>query len=186
VDTKNIERYLKSFGNQVVNNSKKLLTAKKGSTDLSKSISFRVVKTKQGFTVQFSMMDYGAYVDKGVSGNKKIQEYTTYDNRKIESPFKYRNKQPPTGIIEKWIKRKGLKGRVDKKWKGAGNRGGQFITNKSFAFLIARSIKVKGLKSLSFFQKPLGLGLKQFGIQMLDSLSNDIIENLSKTTITTK
>ena len=61
---------------------------------------------------------------------------------------------PPQKPLLDWIKSKGVKGRVDKKWKSAGNRGGQFITNKSFAFLIQRSIFQRGLSRTQFFSKP--------------------------------
>jgi hypothetical protein len=61
---------------------------------------------------------------------------------------------PPQKPLLDWIKSKGIRGRVDKKWKSAGNRGGQFITNKSFAFLIQRSIFQRGLERTQFFSKP--------------------------------
>ena len=46
-------------------------------------------------------------------------------------------------------------------------------------FLIARSIKKNGIQGISFFQKPLGLGLKQFGKELLGSVKEDIIEGLT-------
>ena len=48
----------------------------------------------------------------------------------------------------------------------------------SLAFVIGRSIKRDGIKSLSFFQKPLGLGIKQFAPQMLESIKEDITNKL--------
>ena len=114
------------------------------------------------------MADYGTFLDKGVKGTKS----NYIENSKTD--YSYKNKQPPSGIIEKWIKKKGIKGRVDKKWKSAGNKGGQFITHKSLAFLIARSIKQKGIKSLSFFQKPLGVEYEKLKKDILDVLKLDI------------
>ena len=49
----------------------------------------------------------------------------------------------------------------------------------ALAFIIGRSIKRDGIKSTSFFQKPLGLGLKQFGKDLLGSIKEDIIEGLT-------
>ena len=80
-----------------------------------------------------------------------------------------------------WIKKKGLKGRKsliknrkgedkEKKIKGAG----QFITDKSFAFAIAKSIKRKGIKSLSFFQEPLGVNYEILKRQFLGIAKMDI------------
>ena len=70
--TANIERYLNSFGKQVVNRSKgNLQKAKGGGTNLESSIDFKVTTNSEGFSVQFFMENYGTFVDKGVSGNKK-------------------------------------------------------------------------------------------------------------------
>ena len=176
MNTDNIERYLNSFGKQVVNRAKgNVQKAKGGGTALEKSIRFEVVADADGFTLQFYMSDYGTFQDKGVSGNKKQQKYKDYKGKVISSPYKYTTKQPPPGILAKWISKKGIKGR-DKK-------SGRFITNLSLAFIIGRAIKRDGIKSLSFFQKPLGLGLKQFGKDLLGNVKQDIIDSLNKTTV---
>lgn len=169
--TDNIERYLNSFGKQVVNRAKGgLQKAKGGGTNLENSISFKVVTDADGFSVQFYMDSYGTFVDKGVSGNKQKRTFKDYKGQTISSPYKYTNKQPPPGILAKWIKKKGIKGR-DKKT-------GRFISNMSLAFIMGRAIKRDGIQGISFFQKPLGLGLKQFGKNLLGSLKEDIIEGL--------
>jgi hypothetical protein len=54
------------------------------------------------------------------------------------------------------------------------------------AFIFGRKIKRDGIKGLSFFQKPLALGLKQFGKELLQSVKQDIIENLKSETKTLK
>ena len=179
METKSLENFLKSFGNQVVRDAKlKLNKAKKGNTQLENSIRVEVVPTAKGFSTKFYMYEYGEYLDKGVSGTETEQSFTNYRGGNEKTDFKYTNRkghsQPPSGIIEKWIKKKGLKGRVNKKWKGAGNRGGQFITDKSFAFLIARGIGRHGIKSLSFFQEPFGSGYSKLKKEMLPKLKLDI------------
>ena len=172
MDTKNVERYLNSFGKQVVNRAKANLgKAKGGSTKLATTIKFEVKPDDDGFVVKFYMADYGTFLDKGVSGNKKKQSYKNYENKTESSPYSYTTKQPPPNILSKWIKKKGIKGR-DKK-------SGRFISNLSLAFLIGRKIKRDGIKSLSFFQKPLGLGMKQFGKDLLGAISTDITDKLS-------
>ena len=67
---KALERYLESFGKSVVNKSKGILQKKKkvSSGALLNSLKFNVLKTNNGYKVDFSMLDYGEYVDKGVSG----------------------------------------------------------------------------------------------------------------------
>tara|TARA_R110000851_G_scaffold38729_2_gene99166 strand:- start:2848 stop:3384 length:537 start_codon:yes stop_codon:yes gene_type:complete len=171
VNTDNIERYLESFGRQVVKDSRDLMQKAKGSTSLGNSIRFTVTKEEGGFSTKFYMEEYGQFLDKGVSGNKVKQSYTNYDGQKKSSPGKgYTTAHPPTGIIEKWIKRKGLKGR--------NKETGRFIKDKSFAFAIAKSIQKKGIKSLSFFQKPLGLQFKKLEKDFLKILTLDIRNNL--------
>ena len=75
MNTDNIERYLESFGKQVVKESRGLLQKEKGSTSLGNSIRFTVTKEEGGFSTKFYMEDYGQFLDKGVSGNKKKQSY---------------------------------------------------------------------------------------------------------------
>tara|TARA_R110001606_G_C15087222_1_gene618031 strand:+ start:141 stop:683 length:543 start_codon:yes stop_codon:yes gene_type:complete len=176
--TDNIERYLESFGKQVVNRAKgNLQKMKGGGTALELSIRFEVIPDNEGFSVEFWMGSYGTYVDKGVSGNKKSRKFKDYKNKTISTPYKYGSKQPPPDILAKWISKKGIKGR-DKKT-------GKYISNMSLAFIIGRKIKRDGIQGISFFQKPLGLGLKQFGKHLLQNVKEDIMSNLQKETKST-
>ena len=63
--------------------------------------------------------------------------------------------------------------------KGRDKKTGRYISNMSLAFIIGRKIKRDGIKGISFFQKPLGLGLKQFGKDLLGNVKEDIINNLT-------
>ena len=182
----NIQNYLNSFGKQIVAEAKlNLQMAEKGGGELDSSIDFEVFRTDYGISIAFKMADYGTFVDKGVSGNEKIQSFTEWTGMRKSSPYKYTTKQPPVSILELWVKKKGLKGRKSlikhrkgsdkkKKIKGAG----QFITHKSFAFAIAKTIQRKGIKSLSFFQQPFGLGMQTFSSDFLSALKDDILGSL--------
>ncbi len=169
--TEALERYLNSFGKQVVNRAKgNLQKAKGGGTNLEKSLTFKVITDADGFTVQFFMDSYGTFVDKGVSGTDVRRSFKDYKGRTISSPYKYTTKQPPSRVLDKWIVKKGIAPRDEK---------GRFMSRKSISFLIARSIKRKGIQGISFFQKPLMLGLKQFGKEMLGAVKDDIINGLT-------
>jgi hypothetical protein len=170
LETTALRNYLNSFGRQVTNRAKGQLQRKKGGTDLEKTIKYSITKQGKSYVVNFFMADYGAYLDKGVSGNKEVQSYKSYEGKNLTSPYKYTTKQPPPDILAKWISKKNIKGR-DK-------ATGRFISNTSLAYLIGRKIKRDGFKSLAFFQKPLQLGLKQFGSKILDVLSDEIIKNV--------
>jgi hypothetical protein len=177
----NVENYLHSLGKYIVKQSRTMLTkAKKNvNKDLYNSIKYEVVPNADGFSLQFYMLDYGKFVDKGVSGNKKIQEYKTWDKRKIASPFQYKTKGPPIDIISKWIRQKGIKPKGT--GRGRSKTSGQYISG--LAYLISKAIKRDGIKSLSFFQRPLGLGLDKFPKELLGAVKKDIIDTLNKTTI---
>jgi hypothetical protein len=166
VNTENLQRYLDSFGKQVVKDANGILSSQKGSTALSKSIRFEVEKDSQGFTTKFYMLDYGTFVDKGVSGNKIKRGYINTEGRAASSPYSYKSKQPPANILAKWVAKKGLKGR-DKKT-------GRYISNMSLAFLIARKIKRDGIQGISFFQKPLGIRYGELKTELLNVLKLDI------------
>ena len=172
--TANLERYLNSFGKQVVNRSKgNLQKAGKGGK-LEDSISFKVIEDADGFTVQFFMSYYGQFVDKGVSGTKKKRTFKNYKNKVIKSPYSYKNSkghsQPPSSALDKWAVKKGIAPR---------DRKGRFMKRKTLTFLIARSIGRYGIQGISFFQKPLMLGLREFGKEMLGSVKTDIINSLT-------
>ena len=173
MNTENIERYLESFGKQVVNRSKgNLQKAGKGGK-LEESISFKVIEDADGFTVQFFMSSYGQYVDKGVSGTKTKRTFKDYKGKVIKSPYSYKNSkghsQPPSKALDKWVVRKGIAPR---------DASGKFMKRKTITFLIARSIGRKGIQGISFFQKPLGLAMKDFPTLVLKAIRKDISDNL--------
>jgi len=174
VKTDNIERYLESFGKQVVNRSKgNLQKAGKGGK-LEESMKFEVITTTDGFTVQFYMSSYGQFVDKGVSGTQTERTFKDYKGKVIKTPYSYKNSkghsQPPSKALDKWVVRKGIAPR---------DASGKFMKRKTITFLIARSIGRNGIQGISFFQKPLGLGLKQFGKDLLGNVKEDIINSIT-------
>lgn len=164
-----LERYLNSFGKQIVKQAQGNLSkaGKKGA--LANSIDFFVIRKGGTLTVRFKMAAYGQFVDKGVSGTKVKRSYTDRDGKTKSSPFKYTNKQPPSGIIDKWVVKKGIAPRDEK---------GRFMPRKSISFLIARSIKSKGIQGISFFQKPMMLGMKTFSKKFGAAIKEDILNNI--------
>ena len=185
--TTNIERYLESFAKQVVRDAKINLARGKGNTDLSSSIRFKMVNTFDGIQIQFLMSEYGSYVDKGVKGKGgEIKTgktagryggrryYTTWKGKRKDSPFKFGSGTGAKGGLTKglfqWIKKKGIKGR-DKK--------GRFISHKSLSIAMAKSIYIRGIHGISFFQKSFGKNYKYFAIDFLKSLKEDILDNIT-------
>ena len=154
------KKALEKYAKYVIQQSRSNLT--KGRNNASKqlynSLSYKIDKNK----VTFESEKYGEFIDKGVRGAK--HDYAESQS----SPFRFRSKQPPSSVFEKWIKQRGIKGR-DKKT-------GRFITNKSLSFLIARSIKNKGIRATMFFTKPFEAGIDKYSDEMIEALLNDNIE----------
>ena len=169
-----LERYLNSFGKQVVNRAKgNLQKAKGGGTALENSIVFSLIEKGEDLTVRFTMASYGKFVDKGVSGTEVTRSFKDYKGETLKSPFGYKkakgHSQPPTKALDKWIVKKGIAPR---------DKEGKFMSRKSIKFLIARSIGKKGIQGLSFFQKPLMLGMKQFGGKFGAAIKEDILNSI--------
>ena len=170
MDTRNLERYLDSFGKYVEKEAKKNLRKDKGDTALGQSIRFEVVRTPEGFSTKFYMFDYGTFLDKGVSGNKKKRSYKSYTTKVESSPYSYTTKGPPIDILSKWVKKKGLKPKGY--GRGRDKDTGRYLSG--LAIYISHKIKTRGIPSLSFFQEPLGIGYKNLKTELLTELKLDI------------
>ena len=168
-----LERYLKSFGSQVVKQAKGNLSAAGKGGALENSIDFFVIRKGGTVTVRFKMAAYGKYVDKGVSGTEVKRSYLDKNGKTLKSPFGYRkakgHSQPPTKALDKWIVKKGIAPRDEK---------GRFMSRKSIKFAIAKSIGKKGIQGISFFQKPLMLGMKDFGNKFGAAIKADILNSI--------
>ncbi len=172
---KALENYLNRFAKSVVNNAKGILKRKKKvvSGKLLNSISYKLKKDNDGLTVQFMMVDYGTFVDKGVSGTKQKRTYVDYKGKRKDTPYEF-GKTRDGGLtrgLDNWIVRKGIAPRDAK---------GRFISRKSLKFLIARKIYTQGIQGISFFQKPLQLGMRDFYNQVGKAIKEDI-ENIITT-----
>ena len=153
-----VEKTIIRFRDYVIQQSRSNLTKNKknSSKDLYNSIKGEIV-TENGFSiVGFTMLDYGHYQDKGVSG--KIKKYNT--------PYSYKDKMPPVKAFDKWIVRKGIAPR---------NAKGEFQSRKSLQFAIARSIFMNGIKPSLFFTKPFEVGYKKYiDIDLIKAFGQDV------------
>ena len=130
--TKDIISVQEKFAKDVIKQAKTILTRKhkNASKELYNSITFEI--DKKG-NIIFSYADQGAFIESG--------------RRKGAKP-------PPTSVILKWVKQKGIEQWRDNK--------GRYISNKSQAYLIARSISRKGIKPLKWFSDPFEKALVKF------------------------
>jgi hypothetical protein len=141
----NVDALIKKFRSYVIQQSRSNLTkgGKNVSSRLYNSIQSEVLKEDDYSLINFSMEDYGAYQDQGVKGKSKSAKAPN-------SPFKFGSgngrKGGLTEGIDKWVRQRGIQFR-DKKT-------GKFISYKSTAFIITRSIYQTGLRPSLFFTKP--------------------------------
>jgi len=163
----NVEKYLRHFAEIIIKKGKQILNAKGKAGKLSESLKYRLEATSKGYNLIFKGADYATFVDKGVSGTKTTRTYHNVFGKRERSPFKYTTKQPPASVLDKWIVKKGFGEIRDKK--------GRFISRKSLQFLLARSIKSKGLASSSFFSKPMSVELARIDTELLGSFKADIL-----------
>jgi len=162
----NTEKYLRHFAKSVIKKGKQILKAKGKEGKLSNSFKYRLESTNEGYNLVFKAADYATFVDKGVSGTKTTRTYHNVFGKRERSPFKYTTKQPPASVLDKWIVKKGIAPRT---------KTGQFMERKSLQFLIARSIKSKGLAATSFFSKPMSVELAKFDTEILKNFKADVI-----------
>jgi hypothetical protein len=147
---------LEKYAKYVVQQSRSNLTKKKNnaSKQLYNSLEYKI----QGDKVSFLSESYGEFIDKGVKGSK-----STYPESSA-SPFKYTTKQPPSRVFDKWSIRKGIAPR---------DKQGKFVSRQSLNFLIARSIKNKGIRATLFFTKPFERGLDLYGDEIVAGYLED-------------
>jgi hypothetical protein len=153
------KKALEKYAKYVIQQSRSNLTKKKNnaSKQLYNSLEYKI----KGDKISFLSEKYGEFIDKGVKGSK-----STYPESSA-SPFKYTNKQPPSSVFDKWSIRKGIAPR---------DKQGRFVSRQSLNFLIARSIKNKGIRATLFFTKPFERGLDLYGDEIVAGYLEDKLD----------
>jgi len=175
---KALQEELNKFAKYVIQQSRSNLT--KGSSDygtyndtkgLYNSLKGNVSVNEKGANLSFEMADYGKFKDKGVRGKSSSAKAPN-------SPFRFGSgtgrKGGLTEAMQSYVKRRKIQFR-DKKT-------GKFLTYKSTAFLIARSIYQKGTKASLFFTKPFEAAFKRLPNELLQAYSIGLEKDLIKLT----
>ena len=159
---KEVQDELNKFAKYVIQQSRSNLTkgGKNVSKDLYNSLGYKLNETSKGATLGFEMDGYGNFVDKGVRGKSSSAKAPN-------SPYRYGTGSGKKGGLTKginqWVKRRGIQFR-DRK-------SGRYLSYKSTAFLIARSIYQKGVKPSLFFTKPFVAAFKRLPDELLQAYS---------------
>ena len=137
------------------------------SGSLRKSLTFKIGKYKEVYSVAFgSPLPQGKYIYFGVNG--------TEVNHK--SPFSYGSKQPPIDVIREWMRVKPIRLRSD---------SGQFVKQtesamNGLAYVIARSIKKKGIASLKYWELGIDQVLPKWEQKILDAILEEFDDDLKE------
>ncbi len=168
LDTDNVKDVLRNFARYVIQQARTNLTKGKKNVRgaLYESLDYDLKVMPNSFSMSFLMEEYGVFQDKGVSGTE----------RKYNTPHRFTNKQPPIKPILDWVNARRL--RLRDKETGRFKKGGQ----KSLAFVIARSIKEKGIKPSLFFTKPFERAFKNLPEDVVEAFGLDVEQFLKFTT----
>lgn len=162
------------YAKEVIEAAQKNLDAeKKQSTgNLQSSFALRTVSEGKKIAIEILAADYLKFVDQGVQGSDPAKSKNT------TSPFRFKNKMPPPKVIEKWILQNNVKARATDVSRygarGGERRIGGNISNRTLSFLIARSIKTRGLKKTGVWSKAWDATFKDFNEQIAKAVGNDI------------
>jgi hypothetical protein len=172
----NVKEELNRFAKYVVSQSRGNLTRlKKNVTkETYDSIKSNVKVSPNSFELAFLMNQSGVFQDKGVSGTKK--KYNTKFSYKESSNLV--GMEYHTGTFAKWAKARNIRLRDSK---GRFKKG----SYKSIGFIIARSVKEKGIKPSLFFTKPFEKAFKNIDKDLVKAYRLDI-EQLLETSINNK
>ena len=173
MELKNTIQAMQKLGGKVVKEGRGILKKKKKTTSpntLFNDFDYLVTAKKDSVTLEFEFggaEDYWQFVDEGVRGAGGYKG--SGKMRGQGSPFKFSNKMPPRGVIDRWIVSKPLK---------AARKDGKFIKRKSLAFLIQRAIYQRGLTRTQFFSKPFTTELKKQTDAIVEAFGEDLEKQL--------
>ncbi len=164
MNLKETNRILNEFAKAVIDNAKDNLSKgdKNVSNDLSDSLDSNLSVGENSFSMDFIMSKYGIFQDRGVKG--------TQSGRSLDG-FKYKNSsnlvgvEYHTGALAKWAKHRGLQPRDGK---------GRFGSYKTMGFILANSIKKKGIKPSMFFTKPFEQAFNELPDELVEAFDLDI------------
>tara|TARA_R100001440_G_scaffold53897_1_gene73705 strand:+ start:3687 stop:4262 length:576 start_codon:yes stop_codon:yes gene_type:complete len=185
-----LENSINDFGQKLVNLSAGNLQRRgKGGGNLESSLKYSINVNNDVYTLDFIMEDYGAFVDKGVSGAggkiktgkhagtyDGINQYKNWKSEVLNTPFRFGSGRSSGSIykgIGSFIRKKGLQPR---------NELGQFQTTVGLKIAMVKVLWTKGIKGISFFQNALRVTYKNFQNQFAKEFNLSVIDLIRKET----
>jgi hypothetical protein len=181
-----LKEILNKFAKDVVRDSKRNLTRlkKRSSGSLHKSIGYDLNVSKNSFSLEFLMEQYGIFVDEGVKGAdpskvkgkhpKTIRGQQAPNSQYRFGSGKVKNYKGFIKSLEKWIAKKNLRFRDEK---GKFKKG----SRKALAHVIAGNIYNRGIKPSLFFTKPFEKHFKNLPDELLEKYGLEIEDFIEHT-----
>lgn len=152
INKDNTKAALDKFGKYLVKEARKNLTRKK----------------KNNTKVLYDSLDYEVKVmPNSLTFDFLMEEYGEWVDKGRRA-----GKMPPVSAIEKWVEQRKIQFRDNK---------GRFETYRTTAFLIARSIKKRGIPATNFYTRPFNLGFAKLPPELTQAYALDIEEFLDYT-----
>jgi len=185
-----LENSINDFGQKLVNLSAGNLQRRgKGGGNLESSLKYSINVNNDVYTLDFIMEDYGAFVDKGVSGAggkiktgkhagtyDGINQYKNWKSEVLNTPYRFGSGRSSGSIykgIGSFIRKKGLQPR---------NELGQFQTTVGLKIAMVKVLWTKGIKGISFFQNALRVSYKNFQNRFATEFNLSVIDLIRKET----
>ena len=173
----NLKKIFDKLGSNVVTQARvKKKKKKKGDSNLSKNLSYKVKRN----SIEFTLAEYWEYVDagvKGVGGSKasemgvKLKSPKPWKLKKVtNNKFKYRDKKPPFMAFNGWTIRKGIAPR---------NKKGQLMKRKGLLYAIANSVYHTGIETTHFFTDALDNEVLKLGDEIGEAFALDLIDGMN-------
>jgi len=160
-----IDEAANKWAKGVIRDVRKALTREKGisTKKLWNSIRYRYANG----VITFSMEEYGAYLDAGVSGTGKLHYRggswmpVAYNKSEHQPEFKFKSsKKAIGGSVKRWLQTKGLPESLD--------------------FVVRRSVHARGIRPRRFFSDPFRNNLPQLNVELGEAATAAINDTLDE------
>jgi len=174
---KKTEEALRKFAQHVVLEARKNLSEKDKnvSSKLSDSITYDDKVMPNSIFLSFSMEEYGWFQDRGVKGTESGK---SLDNFSYKSTSNLVGLEAATGVFSAWAKTRGLFGA---NFSQPRDKKGRFQGYKTLGYILANSIKKKGIKPSMFFTKPFEKAFENLPEELIKSYNLDVDDFLQFT-----
>ena len=169
MDLKETNIALNKFAKYVIQQARTNLTkgGKNYQKDLYNSLDSDINVSPNSFSLDFLMEKYGVFQDRGVKGTESGR---SLDGFRYKQSSNLRGVEYHTGTFAKWAKFRNIRLR---------NSKGQFAKGnyKTIGYIIADSVKKKGIKPSLFFTKPFERAFDNLPEELIEAYALDV-ENL--------